>query len=127
MRGLAAAFVLLAGSGCGLAAPAGRSVSEAYGSGHELRVLDGPSPLRREAKIPVLSAPEVFAAYVPSHADRDLLVGEHWIFFRLRDAEWFIERLADPEPPADGEAPAEALRPLRDLEWSRVVVPHRSP
>jgi hypothetical protein len=126
MKGLPVGLFLL-GAGCGLAAPTGRSVAEAYGSGHELRVFDAPSPLRREARIPVLAAPEVFAAYVPSHADRDLLIGEHWIFFRLREAEWFTERGMDPEPPADGEAPAEALRPLRGLEWDRVVVPHRSP
>lgn len=126
MRGVLAGLFLL-GAGCGLAAPAGRSVAQAYGSGHELRVLDGPSPLRREARIPVLSAPEVFAAYVPSHADRDLLIGEHWIFFRLREAEWFTERGVELEPAADGEAPAEALGPLREIEWGRGVVPHRSP
>lgn len=126
MRGVLAGLFLL-GSGCGLAAPAGRSVAQAYGSGHELRVLEAPSPLRREARIPVLSAPEVFAAYVPSHADHELLIGEHWIFFRLRDAEWFTERGAELEPAADGEAPAEVLRPLGDLDWTRVVVPHRSP
>jgi hypothetical protein len=123
---LAAAAAL---SGCGLfgAAPAsGRPVSEAYGSGPTLRVLDADPPLRAERRVPVLSVPEVFAAYVPSHPRGDLLIGEHWIFFKLKEAEWFVERLQDPEPPASGDAPPAHLGPLRDLDWTRAVVPYRS-
>lgn len=115
-------------SGCdllGSARPSGRPVSEAYAGGHELRVLDIDSPLRREQKIPVLGTPEVFAVYVPSHAERDLLIGEHWLFFKLREAEWFVERLQDPDPPASGDAPAEQLRPVRELDWTRIVIPHK--
>lgn len=115
-------------AGCdllGSARPSGRPVLEAYGGGHELRVLDSGSPLRRESQIPVLNPPEVFAVYVPSHSDPDLLIGEHWIFFKLRDAEWFTERLQNPDPPATGDAPAEQLRPLREIDWARVVVPRK--
>lgn len=103
----------------------GRPVSEAYGGPAEIRVLDIPSPLRAEPRVPVLSTPEVFAAYVPSHREEDRLIGEHWIFFKLRDAEWFVERLQDPEPPADGQAPPEAMKPLREMDWTRAVVPYR--
>ena len=103
----------------------GRPVTEAYAGGHELRVLDIDSPLRREKQIPVLSTPEVFAVYVPSHAERDLLVGEHWLFFKLKDAEWFTETLQDPDPPASADAPAEQLKPVRDLDWKNVVIPHK--
>lgn len=110
----------------GTAQPEGRPVREAYAGGPELRVLDIDSPLRGERRIPVLSTPEVFAAYVPSHAAGDLMIGEHWIFFKLKDAEWFVERLQDPEPPATGDVPPEQLKPLRDLDWSKLVVPHRS-
>ncbi len=116
--------------GCSLVGtlqPEGKPVREAYAGGHELRVLDIDSPLRAERKVPVLSTPEVFAAYVPTHVSGDLMIGEHWVFFKLRDAQWFIERLQDPDPPATGEAPAESMKPLRDLDWDRMVVPHKGP
>jgi hypothetical protein len=120
------AALLLAGCDLfGSARPAGVPVSEAHGGGHELRVLDVASPLRAEKRIPVLSTPEVFAAWVPSHPAGDLLIGEHWVFFKLRDAEWFVERFPDPDPPASGDALPEQLRPLKDLDWSRVVIPHK--
>jgi len=126
MKHLAPLALLL--SGCdlfGSVRQTGRPVSEAYGGGHELRILDADSPLRGQRKIPVLSTPEVFSAYVPSHVDRDILIGEHWLFFKLRESEWFVDRLQTPEPPATGDAAPEAMRPLRDLDWSRVVIPYR--
>ncbi len=127
IRGTAAwASLFLAGCDIfGTARPSGVPVPEAHAGGHELRVLDIASPLRAEKRIPVLSTPEVFAAYVPSHAAGDLLIGEHWVFFKLRDAEWFVERLQDPDPPASGDALPEQLRPLKELDWSRVVIPHK--
>jgi hypothetical protein len=120
--------LLLLLTGCemfGSVQPSGKPVSEAYGGTHELRVLDSDSPLRTARKIPVLSTPEVFSAYVPSHAERDLLIGEHWLFFKLGDSEWFVDRLQSPDPPATGDAPPETFRLLRELDWSRVVVPYR--
>jgi hypothetical protein len=62
---------------------------------------------------------------VPSHAERDLLIGEHWLFFKLRESEWFVDRLQSPEPPSTGDAAPETLRPLRELDWNQVVVPYR--
>jgi hypothetical protein len=127
MRGLAPLALLL--SGCdlfGTVRSTGVPVSEAAGGNHELRILDVDSPLRSQRRIPVLSTPEVFSAYVPSHAERDLLIGEHWLFFKLRESEWFVDRLQSPEPAAAGDAAPETLRPLRDLDWSRVVIPHRN-
>lgn len=103
----------------------GRPVSEAYAAPHELRVLDIDSPLRAERRIPVLSAPEVFAAYVPTRTEGDRMIGEHWIFFKLRDAEWFVDRLIDPDPPADADAPPELMKPAREIDWSKAAVPHR--
>lgn len=126
MKALLVPVLLLASCDLvGSTRPAGRPVAEAYGGGHELRILDIDSPLRREKQVPVLSPPEVFAVYVPSHVDHDLLIGEHWLFFKLRDAEWFIERLQSPDPPATGDVPVERLKPVRDLDWSRVVVPRK--
>ena len=46
-------------------------------------------------------------------------------FFKLREAEWFTERLLDPDPPADGVLAPEDLKPLRALDWKGVAVPHR--
>lgn len=100
-------------------------MGEAYDGGHELRILDVESPLRREKRVPVLSPPEVFAAYVPSHARGDLFIGDHWIFFKLRDGQWYFERLRDPDPPSDGELPGEELKPLREFDWDRMVVPRK--
>ncbi len=125
---LAAATAALAGCHLtGLSLPPGRPVSEAHAGGHDLRMLDTASPLRAREHLPVLSTPEVFAAYVPSHAERDMLIGEHWIFFKLRDAEWFVEKLREPEPPTEGDAPPETLRLLEGLEWKKFVVPYAKP
>ena len=58
--------------------------------------------------------------------ERDILIGEHWVFVKLRDAEWYVDRLRDPDPPATGDAPIETMRALRDLDWNRVVVPQKN-
>jgi hypothetical protein len=122
------ALALLLLTGCdtfGSLRATGRPVAEAYAPPHELRVLDVDSPLRAEKRVPVLSTPEVFAAYVPTRAEGDRMIGEHWIFFRLRESEWFIERLQDPDPPADGDAPPDAFKDLRELDWKKTLIPHR--
>lgn len=118
-------LVLGSCSGFGTLQAGGRPVSEAYGGNHELRVLDVETPLRREKRIPVLSTPVVFAAYVPSHAERDVFVGDHWVYFRLGDPQWYSERLQQPEPPATGDAAPESLRPLREADWGKVVIPSK--
>ena len=122
----ALALLLLAGCDTfGALRATGRPVAEAYAPPHELRVLDVDSPLRAEKRVPVLTTPEVFAAYVPTRAEGDRMIGEHWIFFKLREAEWYVERLQDPDPPATADAPAELLKPLREIDWSKAAVPHR--
>lgn len=109
--------------------PAGRPVTDVAAEGDEktLRVLDGPSPLKKDRAIPVLAPPEVLALYVPSHLDRerDLLVGEHWVFVKLRDAAWFTEKLAG-EPRAEGKARDDELKPLTGLEFDKVLVPYKT-
>ena len=121
--------LLLVLSGCdllGTVQASGRPVSEAYGGSHELRVLDIETPLSRERKIPILSTPEIFATYVPAHAERDMLVGDHFLYLRLSDSQWYSERLQQPDPPVTGDAPPESLRPLREVNWAKVVVPHKN-
>ncbi len=120
-------FLLLLG-GCSLfgsVSAGGRPVTEAYGGNHELRVLDVDSPLRREKRVPVLTTPEVFAAYVPAHAEPDLYYGDRWVFLKLQEPQWLSERLQQPDPPATGEASPELLRLLRDQDWAQIVVPHK--
>jgi len=119
------AFILIAGStliaSCdiGRIQPDGRPVGEVWGrTATELRVSDMASPLAAEREVPLMSAPEIFAVYVPSHIDRsrDVMIGEHWVYFRLRDGEWFIERDRVPDPPTSGDATHQDLHLLRGLE-----------
>ena len=113
----------------GIVQPPGRPVTEAYhGSAQDrLKVSDATSPFSARQPVPVLTPPEVFAVYVPSRIDRrrDLLIGEHWIFLKLRDAEWFTERGAESEPPALGTAGDAELAPVRGLDFEPILVPWR--
>jgi len=121
--------VLLLLSGCdlfGTVRPTGKPVPEAYGGNHELRILDVEPPLRAQKKIPLLSTPEVFAVYASANADGEILFGERWVFLRLRDSEWYVDRFREPDPPASGDAPAESMQPLREMDWQRVVIPHKN-
>jgi hypothetical protein len=82
---------LISGASCdvGKIRADGRPVPEVWGSAtQDLRVTTTASPLRADREVPVLSAPELFAVYVPSRVDRtrDLLIGEHWIYFRFATA-----------------------------------------
>src|SRR5262245_38733672 len=112
MKYLGVLFLFLGGCELfGTVRPSGKPVSEAYGGTHELRLLDVDSPLRAQKKVPILSTPEVFAVYVATHAERDVMIGEHWLYLKLRDPEWLVERTQEPDPPTNGDAPAEHLRP----------------
>ncbi|MBI2930362.1 MAG: hypothetical protein HYY16_01815 [Planctomycetes bacterium] len=94
-----------------------------------LVISETPGPLATEAPIPVLSPPQVFAVWVPSHVDRprDILVGEHWLFFKLTESEWFTDRkLAEATPPAEEDASPQSLTPLRAVTgFEKAVVPYR--
>ena len=126
---LIAASTLAASCDFGRIRADGRPVSEVWGAASsELKVAAGPSPLKAEREIPLLTPPEVFAVYVPSRLDRsrDLLIGEHWVYFRLRDGEWFIEREKEPDLPVAGDARAEEFRRLREVEgMNEAVAPWR--
>jgi len=97
-----AALTLIVSCASGGAGVEGKSVRDAY-DGEAVKAIalqDAPSPLSQKKRIPVISAPEVFAVYVPSHVDveRDMLVGEHWLFVKMRESTWFIDKMAEPEP-----------------------------
>ena len=92
-------------------------------------LLTEPSPLASEAPVPVLTPPRTFAVWVPSHVDRgrDLLIGEHWLVFKLTESEWFTDRrLEEAVPPARGDAAPADLAPVRALRgFGEAVTPYR--
>ena len=99
IRILMPASILIASLSCALPGdppPGGRPVREIHEatSLRELRIRADPVSLPSERPLPVLFPPDVFAAWVPSHVahDRDLLIGGHWIFFKLSESSWFMER-----------------------------------
>jgi hypothetical protein len=127
MKVMTPLLLLLAGCDMfGTVRPTGRPVSEAYSGTAELRVLDIESPLRAQKRIPLLSTPEVFAVYSTAYADGDIMFGDRFLYLRLRESTWLADRLREPEPPATGDAAPEAMRPVKELDWGRVVVPHRN-
>jgi hypothetical protein len=95
-----------------------------------LRVRESESPLRQRREVPVLYPPEIFAVYVPSHVDRPhgLMIGEHWLFLKLRESEWFVEKEAEGEPATTGIANEGDLRPLRERldRLPPVLIPHQA-
>ena len=106
--------------------PDGRRVTDLEGS-MTLAVTDA-SPIRRAIEMPVLTPPEIFAVYVPSHLDRehDLLVGEHWLYFKLSESEWFTERRLDATPKTVGTATEAQLLPLTSLSGGdKAIAPWR--
>lgn len=125
---LGAVLILNASCDIGRLQADGRPVRDVWSEGAaDLRVAVDAEPLTGAAETPVLSAPEVFAVYVPSHVDRsrDLMVGGHWVYFKLREGDWFIERGREPEPPTVGDA-ADNGRALRGLDGlDRLVAPWR--
>jgi len=70
----------------------GSDVHSAYAAGRKptLYIQDAKSPIARDKIVPVITAPEVFALYVPGHVDRDrdMYVGEHWLFVKMRESNW---------------------------------------
>ncbi|HTF55971.1 MAG TPA: hypothetical protein VK661_01770 [Planctomycetota bacterium] len=84
--------------------------------------------------VPVIYPAEIFPAYVPTHVDpeRDMLVGEHFLFIKLRDSAWLSEMdLQESDPKVEGIAPAEELRVLAAriprTTWEKAVVPYKPP
>ncbi len=105
---LIASAVVLSCSGSP-AGGSGQSVQQAYNGGLAPAVIqmqDASSPLSQKKRIPVITAPEIFGVYVPSHVDpeRDMLVGEHWLFVKLRDSQWFSSSKKEADgPQVDGD------------------------
>jgi len=100
-------------------------------SNDTLRIVPGGAPLAPDVSIPVIHPPEVFPVWVPSHVDieRDLMVGGHYLFIKLRDSSWLADRMVDDDPPSSAVTPEEELRAMKgavpSASWDRALVPFR--
>lgn len=127
--------------GCGLfSSPipgGGRPVREVYDDmdgrpgATPLGVSPEPEPGAPVRTRPVIFPPKVFAVYVAEHLDpaRDLKVGSHWVYFKLRDSSW-TEQAIDREPersvPLDkGEDLAPLKRVLGGTAFSEALIPYQ--
>lgn len=136
---LAAAPLL---GGCGLfgspVPEGGRSVREVYDNIHGadtrpvLQITPHPEPGAGPQSRPVIYPPEIFAAYVEEHVDseRDMMIGGHWIYFKLRDSSWTKQRI-DQELsgaiPLDDEMDLEPLRKAFTGDTLRqILVPYQA-
>lgn len=73
------------------------------------------SPGEPERTRPVIYPPRVLAIWVSEHVDaeRDMKVGAHWVYVKLRDSSWF-------EQPIDREPKVESAAELKDDELRRI-------
>ena len=123
----------------GLPGGDGRPVGDVYrdvagvGGFPKIRISGSALPLGPAMAIPVIYPAEIFPAYVPTHVDseRDLMVGEHFIFIKLRDSAWLSERDLQSDLQVDGVAPAQELRILAGRipkeTWEKAVVLYKPP
>ena len=121
----------------GLPGGDGRPVGEVYrdsAGAHGfpiLRMKASASPLSPNMAVPVIYPAEIFPAYVPTHVDpeRDIMIGEHFLFIKLKDSAWLSDKDLESEPKVDGVAPAEELRLLAGripkATWEKAVVPYK--
>ena len=81
--------------------------------------------------VPVIYPAEIFPTFVPAHVDpeRDLMVGEHYLFIKLRDSTWLFQKELEREPAVDGKSSQEELDALRsrvnNVPWTRALLPYR--
>jgi hypothetical protein len=122
----------------GLPGGDGRPVGDVYrdaagpGGFPTLRLRSSASPLAPGMTQPVIYPAEIFPVYVPTHVDpeRDLMVGEHFLFIKLRESAWLSEKELESEPKTDGIAPKEELNALMSripkATWEKAVVPYKA-
>ena len=129
-------------AGCGLfgspVPEGGRPVRDVYEEADggaapaPLHITPHPEPGAGPRSRPVIYPPQIFPAYVEEHVDgeRDMMIGGHWIYFKLRDSSWTKERI-DREPPTSIPFENDAdLTPLRKAftgqTLRRILVPYRA-
>jgi hypothetical protein len=124
------AWLSLLLAGCASAAPTvdGVAVRDAYNAASaEFNVtVQDPAPLAAHKEIPVYYPPEIFAVYVPAQIsrERDIMVGDHWIFMKLKDGSWYPEKTNEELRAKKQAADADVDLAKRRLAGARFVVPH---
>ena len=121
------AMLLWTIAGCAGGVPGGGvPVRDAYedalgDAAARLSIRADASPLAARPFVPVYYPPEIFPIYVPSRIskERDLLVGEHWVFIKLNDGGWFPEREGGSIEPAAEGTPEEMRALLRRIAPTR--------
>jgi hypothetical protein len=81
-----------------------------------------------DAKIPIYTPPKTWLAWVPARIDKQtgILIGGHWIYFKLDEGRWFIEKNSIDGLKAGEPADAiikHAKDELKHIE--KIIVPHR--
>jgi hypothetical protein len=118
----------LAGCGGALASPEGVPVREAYQGQADLRKLEfgEAPPLAPEKEIPVYYPPEIFAAYVPPQISRtrDIMIGGHWVFLRIKEGGWYPERLEESAAPRGAADESEIRNLKKTIDGPFYRVPH---
>ena len=99
--------------------PPGRPVRTVYEEGGDgaprpLRIEQAPPPGAFRKTRPVIYPPKIFAVHVPEHLveDRDMKIGAHWVYVKLRDSSWKQEAI-DREPFCQGTSTADEVTALR--------------
>lgn len=66
------------------------------------------SPGEPDRTRPIIYPPRVLAVWISEHVDaeRDMKVGDHWVYLKLRDSSWFEEAI-DREPAVESAAAGE--------------------
>lgn len=129
-------------SGCALVSspvPSGKPVRDVYedsstsnGTGSKLTIDREPGHDAREKTKPVIYPPKVFAVWVVEHLDleRDIKIGSHWVFFKLRDSSWIEEPIdREPEPTADAVEASDLARLKRAVgqgKLATILLPYRT-
>lgn len=103
-----------------------REAFEGPADGFHLSIRPESSPLAAPRFVPVYQPAEILPVYVPTRIskERDIVVGEHWIFMKLNNGSWFSERgvsLPEPEEAGTSEDLEFILRRLRSTRFEEAV------
>jgi hypothetical protein len=81
-----------------------------------------------DAKIPIYTPPKTWLAWVPARIDKEtgILIGGHWIYFKLDEGRWFIEK-ENAEKLEAGKPADTTIRYARDelKHIDKIIVPYR--
>jgi hypothetical protein len=121
----------------GSSVPSGKTVWAAYeesaSADRELTIHAGPAAGSQPLTRPVIYPPKIFAVWVPEHLEleRDMKIGAHWIFIKLRDSSWVEEPIdreaTEPHEKAHDDEVAKAKQLFAGEGLSRLLIPSAAP